>query len=319
MRTKNLQSKLSFGDVSENAPTGEFTAVFATLNVRDKDGDLIPSGAINDGAEVLVMPQHRWDDLPIGKATIYEQDGELIATGRFFTETTHGLASYQTAKAVGSLQEWSFGFNVLDAAPGEYEGERVTILKKLDVFEVSPVMIGAGVNTRTLAMKDAIPFEATELAPREQEWDGPAEIAAAENSPGQLEMMHAWVDPEGDPAAKSSYKLPHHTASGECVYRGVVAAMAALMGARGGVDIPDEDVQGVYDHLAAHYAEFDEDPPPLRESNAICPDCGHYEVSSACSHTATVGEKSIINLMVDYEAVRAAAFGVTINNKEHHV
>ncbi len=45
------------------------------------------------------------------------------------------------------------------------------------------------------------------------------------------------------------------------VWRGVVAAMAVVNGGRGGVDIPDGDLRKVYDHLAAHYAQFEEEPP----------------------------------------------------------
>jgi glutamine synthetase type III len=37
--------------------------------------------------------------------------------------------------------------------------------------------------------------------------------------------------------------------------------MATLLGARGGVDIPAEDRRNVYEHLARHYREFDEEPP----------------------------------------------------------
>jgi len=39
------------------------------------------------------------------------------------------------------------------------------------------------------------------------------------------------------------------------------SAPYANEGRRGGVDIPDPDRRKVYDHLAAHYAEFDEEPP----------------------------------------------------------
>lgn len=92
-------------------------------------------------------------------------------------------------------------------------------------------------------------------------WRGPAEVARAGNDRAQLRRMHAWVDSDGDPVAKSSYKLPHHRADGTLVLRGARAAIGALLGARGGVDIPAGDRRGVYNHLARHVREFDAEPP----------------------------------------------------------
>jgi hypothetical protein len=79
-----------------------------------------------------------------------------------------------------------------------------------------------------------------------------------------LKVICTWFDSE-NPDIKSSYKLPHHRAKGyKVVWRGVAAAMAALMGSRGGVNIPEADRQGVYNHLAKHYAQFDKEPPELK-------------------------------------------------------
>ena len=66
-----------------------------------------------------------------------------------------------------------------------------------------------------------------------------------------------------------SLKLPHHepskTGLGPVNKRGVIAAIAALNGARGGVDIPREDRRRVYAHLARHLRDdFDTEPPPLK-------------------------------------------------------
>jgi hypothetical protein len=79
---------------------------------------------------------------------------------------------------------------------------------------------------------------------------------------------HAWWDREAEendrPQQKTAYKLPHHELVDgrlKVVWRGVVAAMAVVNGGRGGVDIPDGDLRKVYDHLAAHYAQFEEEPP----------------------------------------------------------
>lgn len=86
-------------------------------------------------------------------------------------------------------------------------------------------------------------------------------------------QAHAWVDPEADaehpkaPEVKSAYKLPHHAVREDELkthWPGVAFAMGALLGARGGVSIPDGDRRGVYSHLARHYAEFEKEPPEFK-------------------------------------------------------
>ncbi len=111
--------------------------------------------------------------------------------------------------------------------------------------------------------KGVIPYKRTPLADEDEEWDGPAEVAAAEVE--DLKVMCTWFDSE-NPDVKQSYKLPHHKAAGQhaCVWRGVAAAMAALLGGRGGVNIPDDDRKGCYNHLAKHYEDFDKEPPEFR-------------------------------------------------------
>lgn len=76
----------------------------------------------------------------------------------------------------------------------------------------------------------------------------------------------AWT-PKMPPERFTDLKLPHHDPKTHAVnWRGVVAAMAALLGARGGVDIPAEDKQKVYNHLARHYRDdFGREPPKLKE------------------------------------------------------
>jgi hypothetical protein len=79
--------------------------------------------------------------------------------------------------------------------------------------------------------------------------------------------MHSWVDDEADPDTKRAYKLPHHRAAGEVVWRGVAAAMSRLF--QQGTQIPDADRRGVYNHLRRHYQQFDKEPPDFRTAEEL--------------------------------------------------
>ena len=110
--------------------------------------------------------------------------------------------------------------------------------------------------------KNTISFKDLGIVPDSSPWDGPGEKAKAEVS--DLKLMCAWYDSE-KADVKSSYKLPHHEAEGhKCVWRGVAAAMAALLGARGGAEIPESDRKSVYKHLKKHYKQFDKDIPKFK-------------------------------------------------------
>lgn len=126
------------------------------------------------------------------------------------------------------------------------------------------LMQSPGAQVAGLAIvRAAIPSHETPKADEDASWDAGSEVRRADGE-AELRRMHAWVDGDGDPDAKSSYKLPHHRATGEVVWAGVAAAMGALLGARGGVDIPDADRRGVHAHLARHYKQFDRDAPEFR-------------------------------------------------------
>lgn len=149
----------------KDAEQGLVEAVFATLNVVDKDGDVTVKGAFEDGAAVRISAYGHtsWGGvLPVGKGTIHEADDEAVLSGQFFMDTPHGRDTFATVKGLGTLGEWSYGFDVLESGKDTLDGETVNVLRKLKVHEVSPVLLGAGVNTRTLAVKgrESFPDEA---------------------------------------------------------------------------------------------------------------------------------------------------------------
>lgn len=136
---------------------GIVEAVFATLNVRDHDGDVTLPGAFEQTRPVTISPYNHGSivggALPAGKAVISADDTEARLKGSFFMNTTQGKDTFEVVREMGEDQQWSYGFDVLDAIPGEKDGQAVQFLRKLDVYEVSPVIRGAGINTRTTAVK----------------------------------------------------------------------------------------------------------------------------------------------------------------------
>lgn len=152
MEKKIYDTKLEFKEDADQ--TGQFRALFSRFNNIDKQGDITLPGAFEEGAPIKIAYWgHRWENLPVGRGEIHQDDEKAWVDGRFFLDTEAGLETYKTVKALGELAEWSYGFEVLDSAEDKVDGKKVRVLKKLKTFEVSPVFIGAGNNTQTLAIK----------------------------------------------------------------------------------------------------------------------------------------------------------------------
>jgi len=143
-------------ELKENGQPGEFRAVFSTFNAIDHDGDVTVPGAFEEDQKVRISYWgHRWRDLPVGRGEIHQDEEKAWVDGRFFLDTEAGKETYLTVKNLGELQEWSYGFDIEKAETGEFEDQDVTFLRKLTVYEVSPVMLGAGIGTGTEEIKGA--------------------------------------------------------------------------------------------------------------------------------------------------------------------
>ena len=156
--TMEIERKSFTGVELKADKPGAFTARIATLNVKDKDMDWTPNGAFPEGKEILISAyQHgSWEGaLPVGKGIIHEQGNEVIVDGEFNLNSSSGKDHYETIKFAPKQTEWSYGFKVLKYGQNEELSKQGVerILEKLDVFEASPVMRGAGVNTATLSIK----------------------------------------------------------------------------------------------------------------------------------------------------------------------
>ncbi len=153
-----MDNKKSFRFKEIKADKGTGSAIIAELNVVDLDGDVTLPGAFGT-QEVNVLPAHDTYMPRLGKAILREADNYAIADFKFNLDPNAQSAKewYSALKfdmENGTpLQEWSYGYDVLESEFGEFDGQKVRFLKSLKVHEISPVLKGAGVGTGTLSIK----------------------------------------------------------------------------------------------------------------------------------------------------------------------
>lgn len=163
------ETKTLLGVEVKSADEGKALVKFAAYDEIDHHGDVTLKGAFQSGKSVLVSSYNHasWGGaLPVGKGVIRDSaDGKsAVAELQFFMNTQAGRETFETVKATGELQQWSYGFNVEDQEQGEFEGKSVRFLKSLDVYEISPVLVGAGKSTETLAIKGLTPEQIEQMA-----------------------------------------------------------------------------------------------------------------------------------------------------------
>ncbi len=273
---------------------GEITAVFATFNAVDADGDVTLEGAFDDGAQTVISQYAHtsWTPplgkglLPAGTGRIHTTSEEAILEGRFFMDTDHGRNTFRTVKALHEegQGDWSYGYDAVGAYYGDFQGRKVRFLPKQIVHEVSPCLVGSGVNTRTLSAKSATPGQSpgrqpvnfkTAIRAHETDvvnrpWDVGSVLSAVPDtvSVSDLRSMAAWFDPTKDPETKSAYGFwHHHGPGGPANVRACVAGIAVLNGARSAGGQWSDAKQGIWEHLAGHLRDADREPPPLKSGN----------------------------------------------------
>lgn len=149
--TKRITTRADF---KADGDEGVLSAVFSTFGIVDSDGDVLTASAFTDGQPVPMVWSHQWDK-PIGKGVIKVESERAVFNGRLWLDTDDGEQAYRKIKNAGDLQEYSWGFQIKAAEPGVQDGDPVRFITSAEVFEVSPVLVGANRETYTLAIKSA--------------------------------------------------------------------------------------------------------------------------------------------------------------------
>lgn len=150
-----MEHKTLGGLSVKSTDKGTATAIFSRFGgPPDSDGDITEPSAFTHGQKVPVSAYNHgsWASaLPVGIATIRVLPDRAEADIEFFLDTSGGRDTFNTVKALGPLTQYSYGYDVKRSTPGQWNGRPVRILQKLALHEVSPVLVGAGRDTRTVA------------------------------------------------------------------------------------------------------------------------------------------------------------------------
>lgn len=142
--------------------------------------------------------------------------------------------------------------------------------------------VGAGLRLAALAWdlaalygavpSGALPYRALPLAGEERAWDAGGAVsrvwewAGGEDGldPERFSRAFLYRTPGEDPKTRAAYKLPiADVVDGELVAvpRGIFAAAAVLQGARGGPDMPEDDIRRCRAHLSRYYERMGRTAP----------------------------------------------------------
>jgi hypothetical protein len=236
----------------------------------DAYGDIVDPGAFaktlkEGGKRVKILWNHNVQE-PIGKPLeMREDENGLYIKGKLSLGVQRAREVLSLMKD-GVINEMSIGY---DAVKESFK-DGIRHLKEVKLWDVSPVTFAANPEAVVLSVKGATTFDDLPLADREREWDAAmAERrvrawAGGENiNWDKYRRAFFWYD-EDNPELFGSYKLGFaDVINGRltAIPRGIFAAAGAMRGARGGVQIPAKDKQGVINHINRYYEKMAVESP----------------------------------------------------------
>lgn len=165
MLTKDFHGAVKAAGEADGLKEGQVTAVISVFGNVDSVGDVVMPGAFKDnlaeweakGDPIPFIWSHDWSDpfSHIGSIIKAEEtDRGLQVTAQIEDVDTNPKAAqvYRLLKG-RRVTQFSFAYEVEDAAEGERDGQPITELRKLRIFEGGPTLVGANQATELLAAK----------------------------------------------------------------------------------------------------------------------------------------------------------------------
>ena len=226
------------------------------------------------GAYGKVADLEARDDGLWAKLVLTDEGVELLKDGKFryvSAEFAEDYADKQTGKSVG----YAFLGVALTNRPAHPGVQPLTFRERLK--EAVMVLVEwLGLTEKEVKLADVPRWPIDEDSPWSWNWARDADEIVERFGWATLAKACAYVDTKnyekgdsGYPEVKAAYKLPFAKVKNGrmTIYRrGVIAAMQALLGARGGTSIPRDERKRVYNKLAGLYKRLDMEPPEFHYS-----------------------------------------------------
>jgi len=262
-------NRLYFKLASIDEAKGEIEGLASVYGVVDSYNDVVEPGAFartldHKKGKVPLLWQHDSHE-PIGVAYLADSKDGLRVHGKLNLAVGKAREAFELVKQ-GAINGFSIGYETVKES---WEGS-IRYLKELSLWEVSVVTFPANDEARIATVKSVVPFQDLPLADEDRAWDSAQAEGrvrtwadATEEPNAKYRTAFLWYDAEA-PENFTSYKLQvADVIDGRLVAvpRAVFAIGAVLMGARGGVDIPESEATTVKNHVARYYRKMDRTPP----------------------------------------------------------
>lgn len=212
---------------------GQFEAIVSVFGNVDSVGDVVMPGAFADtlaawaakGDPIPVIWSHDWHD-PFshlgGVVEAKEVDEGLWVKGELDLDNEKAAQVYRLLKG-RRVTQFSFAYDVIEGAWVEKDGQTYYELRKLDLFEVGPTLVGANQETELLAVK------ARHLADRLKAGDtiDLDQLEAAHSALGSLLEAAKTSSPAGEDHSKREAGQPDPPAANDPAASGTSAEQPA--------------------------------------------------------------------------------------------
>lgn len=264
---------------------------YAATYDEDRIGDIIVPGAFKKslerraaaGDDVQLYYNHQIEKAPIGNVVKCFEDKKGLRYEAELPKDDDFVAKRIIPQIKRrSLKANSFGFKTIQSERRKPSGR---FLKELDLWEISVVNTPCNTAAVIDGVKGLIGFQDLAVDVKSTSWDAAAALARVKaHFAGSDEIKSAFlfVDEEKSADEWEPRLLVADIVDGKLVANRVALykANAALLGARGGVQIPEDAVEAVKGHIARYFdrigVEAPEEKLSVAEYDAL--DVGEREV-----------------------------------------